>query len=589
MTHVRVSVGGLLFELDPQLLVHDDGSILADVVRSCREGGGEASIPRSGALFSQIVTFLATGELPNDVVVLRDLYVESAFYRLASLRDAIEAQLMGGGGAAEVGAALAGAASRTTPTLLGLGSITSGSLASSAPQQRQSETLLAAASALSKAGAVQRAVASIPPPKPSMGMQTEPPRVERPLGLTTTEYVGGNWRKLYASGSAAATPVGAGTPQRPSASSRSAASSPARSISGQHLQQRQLHPPVSPAKAAFQALQRAAQSTALPDPFGFTSRKWPGGEEEEVLAQPGGGGASEDGTACSGSDPDATPALSGSITRSIQALAFPDNVRGCNSTLDALTSLLSRTSEQHPPLAQQESRPPLRHPLLPDLEAARSLIARAMELTGSPPLTQLAPPAAPPPATQPPHISLVLPPPMNLSSLPSPPPLRDSAVRAPAAFTAPSGSSIAGEEKDGGGDGDGEVGGSVSSLLSALSAIRAVSGGTVVSLAGLQGMALLNSAASAEGKQGGEGVAEPLPSLSLPLEKSTPAGGEEGGEAPLTLSPSTRITPGAEWGREESESHPAEAAPATEDAAAPSEEAPTGAATAEAIPLVTHS
>ena len=180
---------------------------------------------------------------------------------------------------------------------------------------------------------------------------------------------------------------------------------------------------------------------------------------------------------------------------------------------------------------------------------------------------------------------------MNLSSLPSQPPLRDSAARAPAASAAPTGSSIAGEEKDGEGDGDGGVGGSVSSLLSALSAIRAVSGGTVVSLAGLQGMALLNSAASAEGKQGGEGVVEAVPSLSLPLEKNTPAGGGEEGEAPLTLSPRTRITPAAEWGREESESHPAEAAPATEDAAAPSEEAPTGDAAVEAtaIPLVAHS
>ena len=106
-------------------------------------------------------------------MTLRDLYVESAFYRLEALRDAIEATLLGGGGGAS---------------------------------SRPGDTLVAAAGAIGRASALrgvisaaEAAAAAAPPPrKPTASAQTSPP--ERPKyrgGLSTAAYVGGEWRQLY--------------------------------------------------------------------------------------------------------------------------------------------------------------------------------------------------------------------------------------------------------------------------------------------------------------------------------------------------------------------------------------------------------
>ena len=89
-----LTVGPETFPLERQLLESPAlrGSVLAEL--PLLPAGSTASVPRSAALFSLMLSHLRGGPLPSDVVTLRDLYVESAFYRLEGLRDAIEATLL---------------------------------------------------------------------------------------------------------------------------------------------------------------------------------------------------------------------------------------------------------------------------------------------------------------------------------------------------------------------------------------------------------------------------------------------------------------------------------------------------------------
>ena len=99
----QLIVGDTSFPLERALVESPAlrGSVLAELPHL--PPGSTASVPRSAPLFSLMLSNLRGGPLPSDVVTLRDLYVESAFYRLEALRDAIEAgpAAAGRGGAGE--------------------------------------------------------------------------------------------------------------------------------------------------------------------------------------------------------------------------------------------------------------------------------------------------------------------------------------------------------------------------------------------------------------------------------------------------------------------------------------------------------
>lgn len=97
---VRLEVGGQLFVLPVELLTATDPfSLLAACCRlhpPFKSSASEESQPRSFFfdrdwwLFRHIVTFLRTKLLPNEIDILTELYTEACFYRLETLKKAIE-------------------------------------------------------------------------------------------------------------------------------------------------------------------------------------------------------------------------------------------------------------------------------------------------------------------------------------------------------------------------------------------------------------------------------------------------------------------------------------------------------------------
>jgi hypothetical protein len=69
----------------------------ASQLAALRSPSTAVHIDRDPALFEAVLAFLDTGALPENVDVLRRLYVEAAHYRLARLRDAIELKLLDSG------------------------------------------------------------------------------------------------------------------------------------------------------------------------------------------------------------------------------------------------------------------------------------------------------------------------------------------------------------------------------------------------------------------------------------------------------------------------------------------------------------
>ena len=306
---ILLTVGSSIFRVPASLAAAvEPGSVLADSLREATSGG-TVVVHRAAHLFSQILDFLDTGVLPNDTASLRDLYVESAFWRLAKLRDAIEAALI-------VSSAPPGAPPPAPPLL---------QAPPSAAAPRGTATLVAAATAIGKAGAVRRA----------FDAQRAKPR-SPPMGLTTAEYVGGSWRELYATGASGASrrdtlsstlaAAASRTVSAPGAtSSRRQSSGSAFSAVGETRTTVQ-EPWASPTRATFDSVQRSAAETALPDPFGFTrpraSVKLTATIETQVPPQP------------QSRVPDA-------LAASIASLAPPaDDARSCVAAMTALNSLL---------------------------------------------------------------------------------------------------------------------------------------------------------------------------------------------------------------------------------------------------------
>ncbi|OWZ24125.1 hypothetical protein PHMEG_000881 [Phytophthora megakarya] len=91
---ITIDVGGELFELSAALASKDSTSLLAAFVQddsplSAAESGC-FRVDRDWRLFRHILRFLRDGILPSDPKLLRDLYVESEFWRFESLLKAIE-------------------------------------------------------------------------------------------------------------------------------------------------------------------------------------------------------------------------------------------------------------------------------------------------------------------------------------------------------------------------------------------------------------------------------------------------------------------------------------------------------------------
>ncbi|KDO25607.1 hypothetical protein SPRG_08906 [Saprolegnia parasitica CBS 223.65] len=91
---LRLQVGGHDFELSHALAKRDPKSLLAAMVAAdsplqASDVGGIA-IDRDGMLFRHVLNFLRDGLLPNDPKVLKALYIEGDFWKLTSLKLAIE-------------------------------------------------------------------------------------------------------------------------------------------------------------------------------------------------------------------------------------------------------------------------------------------------------------------------------------------------------------------------------------------------------------------------------------------------------------------------------------------------------------------
>ena len=83
-----------MFETTAKVLCRDRFSLLAAICsKQCstpKDSDGVYFIDRDWWIFRHILAFLRNKSLPNSPALLRELYVESAAYRLGSLRAAIE-------------------------------------------------------------------------------------------------------------------------------------------------------------------------------------------------------------------------------------------------------------------------------------------------------------------------------------------------------------------------------------------------------------------------------------------------------------------------------------------------------------------
>jgi hypothetical protein len=91
---INIDVGGKLFNASSSLLLKDPNSLLAAFVQETSPLGQDLGcfrlLDQDWWLFRYILNFLRDGTLPHDVKLLRELYIESDFYQLTSLKKAIE-------------------------------------------------------------------------------------------------------------------------------------------------------------------------------------------------------------------------------------------------------------------------------------------------------------------------------------------------------------------------------------------------------------------------------------------------------------------------------------------------------------------
>ena len=329
---VGLLVGGERFDIPQDVVeVIEPASVLSEALREAA-GGAIVSVPRSAALFSGIMDFVISGALPNDIVALRDLYVESAFWRLSTLRDAIESALATGG---DDGApAVVERFDHSPAQPLRDSTVTAGPNPMQAAVQFRPPhpTVMSAALAISRADAVRRAGITPPRANPATPPADLSAARSPPVGLSTSEYVGGAWRKLYAppapmASSFSLTTSGAADGAWSSstlgaAASRTSALNPNTCTA---VNQRGTNLPTTAFEEAADTLERAAARTALPDPFGFMRKRADPAfaERSSALVLP-------------------PPPRSDALAMSISSLSMDgDNLRGCLSTLTALNSLLA--------------------------------------------------------------------------------------------------------------------------------------------------------------------------------------------------------------------------------------------------------
>jgi len=251
-------------------------------------------------------------------------------------------------------------------------------------------------------------------------------------------------------------------------------------------------------------LNRAAATTALPDPFGFTSRRWADGAQDPPAS------LSEE----QPSSVENFPA--GTLSGSIRALCPEASIQGCASTMERLTSILNtKGAAPTEPESKLQGKGSQNNSADSALDVAKELMERALLLAKF----SLTPPPTPS------KVSLVLshwdkssstqhallPPKVSAESKET---QWEGALEevAPVAAginkEAVKGEMSDSDDKIGSLDaaaGQGDVGSeetvqeSVGSLLTALAAIRTASGNSSVALAGLSALSLL--APPSEGTQ----------------------------------------------------------------------------------------
>ena len=93
-TRIVLNVGGLVVETSASVLCRDRFSLLAALCTEKpimeRDSTGAFFLDRDWWIFRYVLQFLRTGALPQDPGLLREMYEEASFYRLNSLRRAIE-------------------------------------------------------------------------------------------------------------------------------------------------------------------------------------------------------------------------------------------------------------------------------------------------------------------------------------------------------------------------------------------------------------------------------------------------------------------------------------------------------------------
>lgn len=94
-TLISINVGGQIFEASVDILTKDPYSMLAGLCRLESpivkpDEDGIFYIDRDWWIFRHILSFLRSNILPNELETLKELYLESSFYRLEKLQRAIE-------------------------------------------------------------------------------------------------------------------------------------------------------------------------------------------------------------------------------------------------------------------------------------------------------------------------------------------------------------------------------------------------------------------------------------------------------------------------------------------------------------------
>jgi hypothetical protein len=93
--HVKLNIGGQLFETTAGILTRDPYSLLAACcrVKDCpipKIDEQNFYFDRDWWLFRHILSYLRSSILPNELETLKELYAEASYYRLESLQKSIE-------------------------------------------------------------------------------------------------------------------------------------------------------------------------------------------------------------------------------------------------------------------------------------------------------------------------------------------------------------------------------------------------------------------------------------------------------------------------------------------------------------------